>query len=83
MWCKILQYIDCVSHILRRYIYFRRFGKSDVFGKAKKAVPKPSHIKGSYRNSCFAPKLVDQTGRPSVESDKHSLDYLINTASGL
>ena len=47
-------------------------------------LPKPSHtIKGRYKNSCIAPKLVDQTGRPSVESDKYSLDYLINIASGL
>ena len=170
MWRKILQYIDCVSHILRRYIYSRRFGKSGVFGKAKNAVPKqgrnkvyeirdhspgiwehntwdrdqqcfsgirdqncerfwdqgskfpmflwsgikilnvfvirdqnlgqkyrisyekiylvttlpkPSHIKGRYKKSCIAPKLVDQTGRSSVESDKYSLDYRINIASGL
>ena len=39
--------------------------------------------KSRYKNSCIAPKLVDQTGRPSVGSDKYSLDYLINIASGL
>ena len=47
------QLLPCYSH----------FGKSDVFGKAKNAVPKPSHIKDHYKNSCIAPKLVDQTGR--------------------
>ena len=45
------------------------FGKSDVFGKVKNAVPKPSHTKDHYRISCIAPKLVDRTGGPSVESD--------------
>ena len=60
-----------------------RFDKSDVFGKAKNAVPKLLHIKGHYKNSWIAPKLVDQTGRPSVESDVYSLDYLINTVSEL
>ena len=59
------------------------FGKSVVFGKAKNAIPKPWHMKGHYKNSCIAPKLVDGTGRPSVESDVYSLDYLINTVSGL
>ena len=28
-----------------------RFDKSDVFGKAKNAVPKLLHIKGHYKNS--------------------------------
>ena len=55
------------------------FGKSNIFGEVKK----PSHLKGHYKNSCIAPKLVDRTGRPSVESDVYSLDYLIDTVSGL
>ena len=59
------------------------FGQSDVFGKAKNAVPKPSHIKGHCKNSCIALKLIDRTGRPSVESDVYSLDDVINTVSGL
>ena len=59
------------------------FGLSDVFRKAKNAIPKPFHIKGHNMNNCIAPKLVDRTGRPSVESNVYSLDYLINTVSGL
>ena len=59
------------------------FGKSLVFGKAKNTVPKPSHLKNHYRSCCISPKLEDGTGRPSVESDVYSLDYLINTVSGL
>ena len=45
------------------------FGKRVVFGKAKNAVPKPSHLKGHFKNSCIVPKHVDGAGRPSVESD--------------
>ena len=44
---------------------------------------KPSHIKGHYKNNYVAPKLVDRTWRPLVESDVYSLEYLINTVSGL
>ena len=40
-------------------------------------------MKGYYKNSCIASKLVDRTGRPSVESGVYSLDYLINTVTGL
>ena len=39
--------------------------------------------KGHYKNNCIAPKLVDRTEGPSVESDVYSLNYLINTVSGL
>ena len=35
------------------------FGLSDVFRKAKNAIPKPFHIKGHNMNNCIAPKLVD------------------------
>ena len=59
------------------------FGKSFAFGIAKNVVLKPLHLKGHYKNSCNTPKLVDRTGRPSVESDVYSLAYLINTVSGL
>ena len=59
------------------------FGKSVVSGKAKNAVPKPSYLKGHYKNSCIVRKLVDRTGRLSVESDVYSLDYIINTGFGL
>ena len=58
------------------------FGKRVVFGKAKNAVPKPSHLKGHFKNSCIVPKHVDGAGRPSVESDVYSLDYLIITVYG-
>ena len=58
------------------------FGKRVVFGKAKNAVPKPSHLKGHFKNSCIGTKHVDGAGRPSVESDVYSLDYLIITVSG-
>ena len=59
------------------------FGKSVVSGKAKNAVPKPSYLKGHYKNSCIVPKLVDGTGGLSVESDVYSLNYIINTGFGL
>ena len=54
--------------------------KSVAFGKALHAVPKPSHIKVPCKKKCIEPNLVDETGRPSVV---YSLDYLINTVSGL
>ena len=41
------------------YPFVVDFGKSDVFVKAKNAVPKSLHIKGHYKDSCIAPKLVD------------------------
>lgn len=51
--------------------------------KLKMLSQKPSHLKGHYNNICTAQKLVDGTGRPSIESDVYSLDYLINTVAGL
>ena len=59
------------------------FGKSVAFTKAKIAVPKPSHLKGHYKNSYIVPELVDGTGKPSIESDVYSLTYLINKVYGL
>ena len=66
------------------YSVIVNFSKRVVFGKAKNAVPKPSHLKGHFKNSCIVPKHVhvDGAGRPSVESNVYSLDYLIITVSG-
>ena len=51
------------------------FGKSVAFTKAKIAIPKPSHLKGHYKNSYIALELVDGMGKPSVERDVYSLTY--------
>ena len=59
------------------------FGKSVAFTKTKIAVPKPSHLKGHYKNSYIATELVDGTGKPSIESDVYSLTYIINKVYGL
>ena len=40
-------------------------------------------LSSTIKNSYNVPKHVDGTGRPSVESDVYSLDYLIITVSGL
>ena len=59
------------------------FGKSVAFTKAKLAVPKPSHLKGHYKNSYIALELVDGMRKPSVKRDVYSLTYLINKVYGL
>lgn len=59
------------------------FGKSVAFTKAKIAIPKPSHLKGHYKNSYIALELVDGMGKPSVKRDVYSLTYLINKVYGL
>ena len=59
------------------------FGKSVAFTKAKIAVPKPSHLKGHYKNSYIALELVDGMRKPSVKRDVYSLTYLINKVYGL
>lgn len=59
------------------------FGKSVAFTKAKIAVPKPSHLKGHYKNSYIALELVDGMRKPSVKRDVYSLTYVINKVYGL
>ena len=41
------------------YLVIVNFGSSDVFRKAKNAIPEPFHIKDHNMNNCIVPKLVD------------------------
>lgn len=52
------------------------FGKSVAFSKAKIPNPKPAHLTEHYKRSYIAPELVDGKGKPLVESDIYSLDYI-------
>ena len=59
------------------------FGNSVLLKKAKAPVPKPKHVRDSYKNSYIAPELVDGTGKPSIESDVYSLAFLIKSVYGI